>query len=90
MANVIVKDIDVAAEKLLSWIKGAARAIVITPTVVAALGVLLGAVGKAIADGQTAITDKGLNIAIDEQTWTDIRAVWPDIVTLAKDVGIKL
>lgn len=47
MANIIVKDIEVAAEKLLSWVNTAEKVVKMTPTVIAALGVLLGAIGKA-------------------------------------------
>ena len=41
------------------------------------------------AEGGAAAQD-GINLPLDLQTWNDIKAVWPDVKTVAEDLGIKL
>jgi hypothetical protein len=79
----------VGAEKLLSWLKVTEKKVALTPQVIAALGVLLGALSKAVAEGAAAAGANGLNLALDEQTWADIMAVWPQLKATAQDLGIK-
>jgi len=92
MATVIIKDIEVAAEKVLGWL-GAAGKVVnkveqAEPQVVAALGALLGAVNTAVGDvGKTAGTP---TIQLADQTMSDLKAVWPDVVAFAASLGIKV
>jgi hypothetical protein len=87
IATLVVKDIEVAADKVLSFI---AKEQKVAPGVVAALGVLLGQVGAAVSDTSSAAAQSGLNLALDSQTFTDIKAVWPDVKAFAAELGIKL
>jgi hypothetical protein len=93
MANIFVnieKGIEVAAEDVLHFIAGADKALALTPAVVAGLGTILGAVSTAVTASESAAQGSGLNIALDQAAWTDIKAIWPDIVAFAKSIGIKL
>lgn len=84
--TVLLKDIEVEAGKVLSFLARAEKA---EPQVVAALGVLLGAVSKAVTDVQGAAAQP-LNIQLDQATFADIKAVWPDVKAFAATFGIKL
>ena len=93
MANIVVsaeKKIEVLAEDALAFIS---RAETITlqksPGAIAALGVLLGAVQTGLGD-VTGVAANPLNIALDQQTVTDLKAIWPDVVKLAQSLGITL
>lgn len=86
VASVVVKDVEIAADKVLNFLAKVQKA---SPEVVAGLGVLLGAVSKAVGDVDSAVAAP-LNITLDEATFTDIKAVWPAIKTFAGDLGIKL
>lgn len=93
MANILMnieKGIEIAAEDALHWLSGAAKALVLAPKVIAAIGVLLGAVSKAIVDGEGAAASGGLNIVLDEQVLADIKAVWPDLVAAFAAAGVKI
>jgi len=85
----IGKDVEITAEDALHLI---AKAESETPQVAGALGVLLGAFGKAIADVQSGAQapTQVLNIAFDEQVFADLKAVWPDVQKFAATLGIKL
>jgi hypothetical protein len=88
-ATVIVKDIEVAADKVLSFVAKAQKA---TPAAVAGLAVVLSAVGKAVSDVQSAAVTptQVLNLSFDFATFADLKAVWPDVEKLAATLGIKL
>ena len=93
MANIFVnleKGIEVAAADVLKFLtQSQAIAAKMQPGVVAALGVLLGATETALtALGQASATP--LNIELDVQTVNDIRVIWPDVVSFASALGIKL
>jgi hypothetical protein len=85
----IGKDIEIAAEDALHFVQKAQSK---TPQVAGALGVLLAAVGKALADTQTAAQTptQVLNITFDEQVFADLKAVWPDVKDFAGTLGIKI
>ncbi len=93
MANIFINvehGIQVAATDILKFVAhsqvGVAR---LEPEVIAALGVLLGATGVAMtAVNQAAVAP--MNIALDVETITDLRAIWPAMVKFAESLGIKL
>lgn len=82
--------IEVAAEDMLKFVSGVAVASnKATPGVVAGLGVLLGAIAKALAD-VNGVAANPLNLTLDAATIHDIKAVWPAIAQFAGSLGIKL
>lgn len=85
----IAKDIELAAEDALHFIAKAEKQ---TPQVAGALGVVLAAVGKAIADAQSIAQAPAqtLNISFDQQVFADLKAVWPDLKVFVGTLGIKL
>lgn len=85
--NVLIKDVEVDAAKVLSFLARAEKA---TPGAAAGLAVLLGSVSKAVSDGSAAAGASGLNFSLDQQTFADLKAVWPEVKTLAATLGIKL
>ncbi len=92
MANVLVsieKGIEIGAEDALKWLTGANKALHAAPAVVAALAALLGAVEKPLVDLAGAASNP-LNIVLDVQTATDIKAVWPQVKEFLSSMGIKL
>lgn len=93
MANVLLnieKGIEVGAEDALRFVTGAENLTAKAgPGAVAALGVVLGAVAKAVADGG-AVAETPLNITLDVQAFKDVIAVWPAVVLFAKSLGISL
>ena len=91
MANILVnveKGVEVAAEDALKWLTGASKAIQATPAVVAALATLVGAVEKPISELAGAVANP-LNISLDIQTVTDLKAVWPQLQAFLVTLGIK-
>ena len=81
MAKILVnieKGIEIGAEDALKWLTGANKALTAAPAVVAALATLIGAVEKPMAELAGAAANP-LNIALDIQTVTDLRAAWPDV-----------
>jgi hypothetical protein len=86
IVTVVLKDTEVAAEKVLSFLAKTEKA---EPQVIAALGVLLGAVGTAVTSVQGAAAAP-LNVQLDQATFADIKAVWPDVKAFAATLGIKL
>lgn len=92
MANVFVsieKGIEIGAEDALKWLTGANKALHAAPTVVAALAALLGAIEKPLVD-MAGVASNPLNIVLDVQTATDVKAVWPEVKLFLSGLGIKL
>jgi len=91
MAKILVnieKGIEIAAEDALKWLTGANKALNAAPEVVAALGTLIGAVEKPLADIAGA-TQNPLNIALDAQTVQDLKATWPAVKQFLGTLGVK-
>jgi hypothetical protein len=91
MANILVnieKGIEIGAEDALKWLTGANKALSAAPAVIAALATLVGAVEKPLAELAGAAANP-LNIALDVQTVTDLRAAWPDVKTFLGTLGVK-
>ena len=91
MANILVnieKGIEIGAEDALKWLTGANKALHAAPEVVAALATLVGAVEKPLADLAGAAANP-LNIPLDVQTVTDLKAVWPQVKTFLGSLGVK-
>lgn len=93
MANILVgieHGVEVAAEDVLKFLNCAEAANAKAgPQAIAGLGVLLGAVAKAVED-VSAATVNPLNIALDISTVQDLKSVWPALVAFAGSIGIKL
>ncbi|HEY1986091.1 MAG TPA: hypothetical protein VGG85_11810 [Terracidiphilus sp.] len=91
MANILVnieKGVEIGAEDALKWLTGANKAMHAAPEVVAALAILIGAVEKPLADIAGAAANP-LNIPLDIQTVTDLKAAWPSIKQFLGTLGIK-
>ncbi len=91
MANILVnieKGIEIGAEDALKWLTGANKALKAAPEVVAALATLVGALEKPMAELAGAAANP-LNIALDIQTVTDLRAVWPELKDFLTTLGVK-
>lgn len=91
MANILVnieKGIEIGAEDALKWLTGANKTLQAAPAVVAALATIIGAVEKPIADA-AAVAANPLNIPLDVQTVTDLRAVWPQVKQFLSTLGVK-
>jgi len=92
MANILVsieKGIEIGAEDALKWLAGANRDLKAAPAVIAALGTLIGALDKPIAELAAAAANP-LNISLDIQTTQDLRAVWPEVRQFITTLGVKL
>lgn len=96
MANIVVNiehGLEIAAEDVLKVVpflnKTITAAEKLEPGVVAALGVLLGAVSSALAN-VAAAAGQPLNVQIDSQALSALESVWPDVVAFAKAIGINL
>ena len=91
MANILVnieKGIEVAAADVLQWLGKAHTALNAAPAVVAALATLVSAVDKPLLE-LSGVAANPLNIALDIQTATDLKAVWPDVKTFLGTLGVK-
>lgn len=91
MANILVnieKGIEVGASDVLQWLGKAHTALSAAPAVIAALATLVTAVDKPLMD-LTAVAANPLNIPLDFQTATDLKAVWPDVKTFLGTLGVK-
>jgi succinate dehydrogenase hydrophobic anchor subunit len=91
MANILVnveKGIEVAAADVLKWLGKAQTAINAAPAVVAALATLVTQLEKPIME-VSAVAANPLNIALDLQTATDLKAVWPDVKAFLVTLGVK-
>lgn len=92
MANILVnieKGIEIGAEDALKWLTRANTGLQAAPAVIAALGTLMGAIEKPITE-VAGVASNPLNIALDIQAVTDIRAVWPELKAFLATLGIKL
>jgi hypothetical protein len=92
MANILVsveKGIEIGAEDALKWLTGATKALTVAPTVIAALGTLFGQL-EAPLSSVAAVAANPLNIALDVQTVTELKSVWPDIEQFLTSIGVKL
>jgi hypothetical protein len=91
MANILVsieKGIEIGAEDALKWLIGADKALHAAPEVIAALATLVGAVEKPLSELAGAAANP-LNIALDLQTVTDLKAVWPEVKAFLVSLGVK-
>jgi hypothetical protein len=91
MANILVnieKGIEIGAEDALKWLTGANKALQAAPEVVAALATLVAAVEKPIAD-VAGVAANPLNIALDIQTVSDLKAAWPQVKAFLETLGVK-
>jgi len=91
MANILVnieKGIEIGAEDALKWLIGANKTLQAAPAVVAALATLIGAVEKPLSELAGAAANP-LNIPLDVQTVSDLKAVWPDVKTFLATLGVK-
>jgi len=91
MANILVnaeKGIEIGAADALKWLTGANKALKAAPQVVAALATLIGAVEKPLSELAGAAANP-LNIPLDIQTATDLKAVWPDVLAFLSSLGVK-
>ena len=91
MASILVsieKGIQIGAEDALKWIAGTNRAFKAAPSVIAALGTLIGSLDKPISDLAAAASNP-LNISIDIQTAQDLKTVWPDVKQFLTTLGVK-
>lgn len=91
MANILVnieKGIEVAAADVLKWLGKAQTAVSAAPAVVAALATLVTQLEKPIME-VSGVASNPLNIALDLQTATDLKAVWPDIKAFLVTLGVK-
>lgn len=93
MANFLVtigKDVTVGAEDLFNWITGANKKIQTAgPQVISALGVLAGAITKAISDVEEAATNPASLVLSLGTDINDMKAVWPDVLKFFETLGIK-
>jgi hypothetical protein len=93
VANILMNiehGIEVAAEDVLKFVSGVlSTANKVEPGVIAGLGVLLGAVTKALGDVNDVVSNP-LNFSLDAATVQDLKAVWPAVVQFAASIGIKL
>jgi len=91
MANILVnieKGVEIAAEDALSWLGKAHTALSAAPGVVAALATLISAVDKPLLE-VSEVAANPLNIALDVQTVTDLKAVWPQVKSFLSTLGVK-
>jgi len=91
MANILVnieKGIEIGAEDALKWLTGASKTLQAAPAVVAALATLIGAVEKPLSELAGAAANP-LNIPLDVQTVSDLKAVWPDVKAFLATLGVK-
>ncbi|MDR3455137.1 MAG: hypothetical protein P4L96_20420 [Rhodoferax sp.] len=91
MANILVnieKGIEIGAEDALKWLTGANKTLQAAPAVVAALATLVSAVEKPITE-VAAVATNPLNLALDVQTVTDLRAAWPQVKQFLSTLGVK-
>ena len=91
MENILVnleKGIEIGAEDALKWLTGSVKVLSAAPKVIAAFGVLVGQLEKPLADVASDVTNP-LNISLDIQTVTDLKAAWPDVKQFLTTLGVK-
>jgi hypothetical protein len=92
MANVVIGKIEVALEDVAHWLSKAQALLIKGPAVIASLGTLFVAVDKVLSDATTDLSNPlGLvNIPMDVQQFTDLKAVWADIKAAMATAGVKI
>jgi hypothetical protein len=91
MVNILVnveKGIEVGAEDVLKWLTGAEKVLQAAPAVVAALAIMAGALEKPLAELAGAAANP-LNIPLDIETATDLKATWPQVKAFLSSLGVK-
>jgi hypothetical protein len=91
MANILVnieKGIEIGAEDVLKWLTGAEKILYAAPTAIAALATVAGALEKPLTELAGAASSP-LNIALDIQTATDLKAAWPQVKAFLVTLGVK-
>jgi hypothetical protein len=91
MANILVnveKGIEIAAADALKWLGKAQTALTAAPSVIAALATLVSAVDKPLLD-IAGVAANPLNIVLDIQTASDLKAVWPEVKAFLGTLGVK-
>jgi hypothetical protein len=91
MANILVnveKGIELGAADALKWLGKAQTALSAAPGVIAALATLAAAVDKPLLD-LSVVAANPLNIPLDIQTATDLKAVWPEVKAFLGTLGVK-
>jgi len=91
MANILVnieKGIEIGAADALKWLTGADKVLHATPAAIAALGTLAGAMEKPLAELAGAVANP-LNVPLDIETATDLKAAWPEVKTFLGSLGVK-
>ena len=87
----IIGDIEQDGAKVLHWLVGESQKIATAePRVVAALEVLGKGANAALTATEAAVAAGGVNIVLDIQTATDLKAVWPDVVAFLATLGVKV
>jgi hypothetical protein len=87
----IEKGIEIAAEDALKFITGGASKVESAgPDVVAGLGVLAGAVEKALSDVASGASNPAQLVLALPADISDLKAVWPAIVTFLGTLGVKV
>jgi hypothetical protein len=82
----VEKGVEVGAADLLKFLNKAKSA---EPAVVAAIGILAGALTASLAGVQAAAGSSGLNLALDEQAIADLKLVWPAVQKFLETLGVK-
>ena len=96
MANLLIEaetEIEIGVEKVLALVTRAQEVTVKkAPGALAAVGYVFGAVAVALKDVATVAGSPAgpLNIELDRQVVADIQAVWGDVESLLKALGINL
>lgn len=83
--------IEVAIEDILHWFSKVEQVVLKGPHIIMAIGTLLAAVEKVLADVQIDVANPiGLiNISVDAQQLADVKVIWPDIKAVFTAAGIK-
>ena len=91
MANLLVnieKGVQIDAGDALKWLNAADKVVHATPAAIASLAILAGALEKPLSELAGAAVNP-LNIPLDIQTVTDLRATWPEVKTFLGTLGVK-
>ena len=91
MANLLVsleKGVEVGAEDALKWLTGADKTLHAAPEAIAALATLVDIVDAPLADLAGAAANP-LNIPLDIQTATALKAAWPEVKAFVGSLGVK-
>jgi hypothetical protein len=91
MANILVnieKGIEIAATDALKWLGKAQTTLSAAPSVIAALATLAAAVDKPLLD-ISGVAANPLNIPLDIQTASDLKAVWPEVKAFLGTLCVK-